>query len=841
MDHFADLVLTPIALFSGRPLAVSVALTLMFSALALWAFVLRAAETRFLRPLRRAARQIAPLAAEPDPQARKNAAQKIFDAEPALKEAWRRFSATLDVADGQLQNFSDPIDFFGLPHLTGHSYPKWSSTLAGVFLTIGLFFTFVGLSAALLQLGGNGHDALSPGELKNAVQGILAVSSAKFITSIAGILCYIFWSLVARAQGAAQTRAEDALIASLRDITTYVAPEMVLRRQLRLMEAQGEIFEKFSKTIQALPTQLGAAQGELNEKFSAGAAALDRSSENMAGQVEAISARLVATLAGFETKIALLPHNFTAAADQSARDLSSAMRESLKNSAQIAEESARAQAQDFSTRFEALAGAFSAAALSISAAAQNARDSVEQGAKSAFASGEQATAQLNGEIAFLAQAIASLSARLDQTERALALHNERLENAGDIVAASSKNLALAAGAMESAAAPLTTATLTFRDAMAHLETAARRIETISQAGETIADQIARFGAQMTGALAAFDALPEKIRRSETAFGADLLRATSALGEASLTMGKTFATQQASMAATLQGFERRIEKLPETLGAAAEQTGRDMSAKIQGTFLGALDSVAAVAQKASSSGADLFAARIDEISRALSSAADRLLQASDASSASLSENRKTLEAGAAQAAQMFDSAAQNSSAAMTHVVERFADSARNLSLKLAETALGLDAQNQRLEKAGATLDVASNSLAEAAGAVASATPPLAAAGVSLERALGSFAQTGAKISQVSALAEKTAENFSQTADQASASLQAQGENFAAVEAAMRATLDRLNGGVQALTQEITQVFEAYDNEIARSIGSLEAALLDMGDILDDRAAKKSGER
>ena len=84
-------------------------------------------------------------------------------------------------------------------------------------------------------MGGDGHGALDPAQLKIAVEGILAVSSVKFITSIAGILAYIFWSVVARQQSASQVHAEERLLGEMRALSTYVAPEMLLRRQLRLL------------------------------------------------------------------------------------------------------------------------------------------------------------------------------------------------------------------------------------------------------------------------------------------------------------------------------------------------------------------------------------------------------------------------------------------------------------------------------------------------------------------------------------------------------------------------------------------------------------------------------
>ena len=200
MDRFADFILTPIALFSGRSLAVGIALSILGAALLLWLLTLVPAERRFLGPLRQIARALRVLRGkEIAPEAAFAEADTLFAATD-LALAWRRYRSRVEFEDGQAMSYADPGDFFALVYLPGHGYPKWSATLAGVFLTVGLFFTFVGLSAALLQLGGDGHDSLSPAQLKRAVEGILAVSSVKFITSIAGILAYIFWSVVARQQ-----------------------------------------------------------------------------------------------------------------------------------------------------------------------------------------------------------------------------------------------------------------------------------------------------------------------------------------------------------------------------------------------------------------------------------------------------------------------------------------------------------------------------------------------------------------------------------------------------------------------------------------------------------------
>ncbi len=209
MDRFADIILTPIALFTGKPLAVGLALTFWAPPLLLWLGVMLPAERQFVGKLQRIATGLRALRqSEGSQQSHFAEADTIFEASD-LALAWRRYRSSVEFEDGKASSYADPGDFFSLAYLPGHGYPKWSATLAGVFLTVGLFFTFVGLSAALLKLAGDGHEPLSPAQLKIAVEGILAVSSVKFITSIAGILAYIFWSLVARQQSATQAHAEE--------------------------------------------------------------------------------------------------------------------------------------------------------------------------------------------------------------------------------------------------------------------------------------------------------------------------------------------------------------------------------------------------------------------------------------------------------------------------------------------------------------------------------------------------------------------------------------------------------------------------------------------------------
>jgi hypothetical protein len=65
------------------------------------------------------------------------------------------------------------------------------------------------------------------------------------------------------------------------------------------------------------------------------------------------------------------------------------------------------------------------------------------------------------------------------------------------------------------------------------------------------------------------------------------------------------------------------------------------------------------------------------------------------------------------------------------------------------------------------------------------------------------------------------------------LGAHAEKFGAVERSVSQMLGELVSGVQNLGKEISECIESYDNEIAKSIGCLEAALIDVGDIIDTR--------
>jgi hypothetical protein len=107
-------------------------------------------------------------------------------------------------------------------------------------------------------------------------------------------------------------------------------------------------------------------------------------------------------------------------------------------------------------------------------------------------------------------------------------------------------------------------------------------------------------------------------------------------------------------------------------------------------------------------------------------------------------------------------------------------------------------------------------------------------VSFQGALEKFSGAADQIVKISESGQSVADRFEQTADAAQKSLGSHTENFREVERSVAQTLTGLVRGVHDLGEEISACIATYDNEIAKSIGSLEAALIDVG----DRAAKRA---
>lgn len=651
-------------MFSGKPLAVSIALLLLSTAFGLYAFWLYPMARRFVGTytgLTLAVRKIR--LSKGTQEEHLGFIDTVFE-RSRLKSNWHQYRACVEFDDGQVYSYSDPQPFFAADRVPGHSYVKWSATLSGVFLTVGLAFTFVGLSAALLQMGGDGH-SLDPKQLRQAVEGILAVSSVKFITSIAGILAYIFWTIIARVQANRQEHAVQDLNAEIRLLSTYVAPEMVLRQQLLSTNRQELLFQTFGNDLAV-----------------------------------AIGQRIEAALRARED----------------------ALPSAIADSVGVA----------------------------------------------------------------LAQAIAPVSKELSEIGIQIGkAGGEITGGAGDIFSKAWK--------------------------------------------EGVGGHLELFGEQMSKTIAALESLPGKVRATETGFGGEIDRTTRQLAETTMNLTGSLERTQATMAASIAAFSDKISSIPSVIESASRESATAIGAAIERT----LADSSRTAAEASRVGADQLAVRVGEIAGALTESSNRLREAGDHSAAGLKAARDELETGVRDGIKTIADTTETASAQLSETVSSLAEVVNGLTACLSRTAIQIEAQQGRLATAGEVVGAASTKLATAAGNVETATTPLSGSIRNINVALDQLSKATEQLNRSSASGEKVAEMLNGSLEKAKSVSETQARQFTDLERAVKQTLNELNDGVLRLGKQISDCIETYDAEIAKSIGSLETAMLDVADIVDQR--------
>lgn len=118
--------------------------------------------------------------------------------DPVLGPAWREFSETLIApSDGQgrISNTARPQHFFNEDLLVAArvNLPVFQA-VPNYLVGAGLFFTFIGLVAAL-HFAGKGVASDSVQEAQQALKDLLQAATFKFVTSIAGLGMSIYFSV----------------------------------------------------------------------------------------------------------------------------------------------------------------------------------------------------------------------------------------------------------------------------------------------------------------------------------------------------------------------------------------------------------------------------------------------------------------------------------------------------------------------------------------------------------------------------------------------------------------------------------------------------------------------
>ncbi|WP_282171186.1 hypothetical protein [Ruegeria atlantica] len=147
----------------------------------------------------------------------------------SLATAWGEYGETIIHYKGLARNSVRPSYFFNVDDLAFG--PGFFRILPNLFVTIGLFFTFLGLIAALNTMTGKAIDDA-------AISELLSVASAKFIMSLTGLLCSIVFTVALRVGNGKIEGAVHALSGLIEDNLSFVSQEELAVRQLNIAEEQ---------------------------------------------------------------------------------------------------------------------------------------------------------------------------------------------------------------------------------------------------------------------------------------------------------------------------------------------------------------------------------------------------------------------------------------------------------------------------------------------------------------------------------------------------------------------------------------------------------------------------
>jgi prefoldin subunit 5 len=215
-----------------------------------------------------------------------------------LWEAWDEFSETivLDDIDGpvRLRNSIRPSSFMNIEDL-GFG-PGVFRIWPNVFVSLGLFLTFLGLVAALHEFSQSMSNA--DGAMDSAMTNFMQIASAKFIMSLVGLLCSILFTVLMRSRSAALDRDLHRLCLKIERRLVFVSLEDIGFRQLKAATEQREhlreigmgMVAELQKPLEALPDKITTSIAERMDPIFEKVSSMGTS--NMEGLVGDLSTQL---------------------------------------------------------------------------------------------------------------------------------------------------------------------------------------------------------------------------------------------------------------------------------------------------------------------------------------------------------------------------------------------------------------------------------------------------------------------------------------------------------------------------------------------------------------------
>lgn len=539
--------------------------------------------------------------------------------------------------------FGSPRDLWSANQLLA---PRLNVALAeavpNLLVGVGLLFTFVFLTLALMQatsalVSQSGQQA----DLLQATRGLLSAAGAKFVTSLAGLLASIVWTIKAKESMAKVQQTTENVLDRLGHLVPTAGGEMAMFAQLTLAQelqrSSGLHVEVSRDLVNKTEDGLGLSE-ELLEQAREQTGTLKRFETDLAvslagaitqaftPQMEAMTVRLVSAIEGLSEKIGTMNEDalqkmlsdFGAMLKQATDSEMAQLRSALEGLASRLDMAGQVIGKEADGAAKALDGAGAALATRLEQSSTNLTSSLESAGALLDSGAATAAKTLEG-------AGAAFATRLEQSSSSLMTS---LETASSALGSGAAN---AAKAIDEASAALVSRV---EIASTSLEGAAGSVKTaMNDLGATITEA-AELGKQGTAvfrsALESSDTTLERLSGVSAHLGeaaAGMQRASSQVAHAVDNVEELSREQRVVLSAVKEAAPNAlatVQRFSEVLDDSARQTAHLMAQtrqSMESTAVSLSNTVASITEGVSSySGqvADLHRSMDEHLSKAVGS-------------------------------------------------------------------------------------------------------------------------------------------------------------------------------------------------------------------------------
>ncbi|WP_300554536.1 hypothetical protein [Limnohabitans sp. Rim8] len=201
--------------------------------------------------------------------------------------------------------FGLPRDVWNAQALLGRSFNlSLADAVPNILVGVGLLFTFFFLSVALTETTAVLGGAADAKQTQSAIEALLKVAGAKFLTSLAGLLSSIVWTFLAKKEMAKLAAANDYFLDALGRAVPSNGGELIMQQQVIFAGKSHANVEDVMGLTEELLTESREQTGTF-KRFETDlavslAAAINKS---VSPQMEAMTTKLVGAIEGLSEKL----------------------------------------------------------------------------------------------------------------------------------------------------------------------------------------------------------------------------------------------------------------------------------------------------------------------------------------------------------------------------------------------------------------------------------------------------------------------------------------------------------------------------------------------------------